>query len=171
MGKSRVIYITGGQRSGKSVFAEQFVRNLSSNPIYLATANVWDEEMEKRVQKHRLRRGKEWQTVEAPLCFDTDFSGRTVLLDCLTMFATNHFFKEDENVEKSLNKIKAELEKLFSQEDSNFIIVSNEIGLGGVSTNKTQRKFSDLQGMINQYVAQKSDEAYMILSGLPIRLK
>ena len=87
------------------------------------------------------------------------------------MFATNHFFAANENVENALNSIINEIDKLFSQVDATIIAVSNEIGLGGVSANKMQRQFADLQGSINQYVAQLADEAYMIVSGLPLKLK
>ncbi len=171
MKKSKIIYVTGGQRSGKSAFAERLVLQLSKSPVYLATATIYDEEMEKRVAKHRQRRGDNWQTIEAPLHFDADLSGKTVLLDCITMFATNHFFAANENVENALNSIINEIDKLFSQVDATIIAVSNEIGLGGVSANKMQRQFADLQGSINQYVAQLADEAYMIVSGLPLKLK
>ncbi len=171
MGHNRVIYITGGQRSGKSAFAEKFVREISSAPVYLATAGIRDEEMMDRVTKHRLRRGDTWQTIESQLHFDTDLSGRTVLLDCLTMFASNHFFHEHENVEKSSHSILKEIDKLFSYDNATIVVVSNEIGLGGISANKMQRKFADLQGQINQYVALRADEAYMIISGIPLKMK
>ncbi len=171
MRTSKIIYVTGGQRSGKSVFAEQLALQLSISPVYLATATIYDDEMVNRVAKHQQRRGDNWQTIEAPLHFDADLTGKTVLLDCITMFATNHYFAAHENVGNAINSIIKEIDKLFSQVDATIIAVSNEIGLGGVSANKMQRQFADLQGTINQYVAQLADEAYMIVSGLPIKLK
>ena len=171
MRTSKIIYVTGGQRSGKSVFAEQLALQLSISPVYLATATIYDDEMVNRVAKHQQRRSDNWQTIEAPLHFDADLTGKTVLLDCITMFATNHYFAAHENVGNAINSIIKEIDKLFSQVDATIIAVSNEIGLGGVSANKMQRQFADLQGTINQYVAQLADEAYMIVSGLPIKLK
>lgn len=143
-----------------------FLNLLFISPLRLYMMKKW-----KRVAKHQQRRGDNWQTIEAPLHFDADLSGKTVLLDCVTMFATNHFFAANENVENALNSIIKEIDKLFSQVDATIIAVSNEIGLGGVSANKMQRQFADLQGSINQYVAQLADEAYMIVSGLPLKLK
>jgi adenosylcobinamide kinase/adenosylcobinamide-phosphate guanylyltransferase len=170
MPNSRIIFVTGGQRSGKSRFAERLVTSLSDNPVYLATALVNDEEMERRVEVHRQRRGSNWSNIEAPLTLAAHLHGRTVLLDCLTMFATNHFFYNKEMVQPTIDSVKAQLDRLFSNDDAVIVVVSNEIGLGGVSPNKMQRNFCDIQGTLNQYVASLADEAYLIVSGLPLRL-
>lgn len=170
MKKSKVIFVTGGQRSGKSMFAENLVLSMCDNPIYLATALIKDEETARRVEIHRRRRGDSWTTVEAPLSLDADLSAATVLFDCLTMFATNHLM-EKEDINMTLDAVKTELDRLFSNEGATIVVVTNETGLGGISPNKMQRAFTDMQGTLNQYVAGIADEAYMIVSGLPLKLK
>ena len=171
MENGKIVLITGGQRSGKSRFAESYVLANSKNPVYLATAEISDQEMVLIVEKHRKRRGDNWDTIESPLHFDADFTNKTVLLDCLTMFATNHFFACGEKSEIAYDSVKMELDRLFHHVGSTIVVVSNEIGLGGISANKMQRDFSDLQGELNQYVASVADEVYMIVSGIPLRLK
>lgn len=171
MSRCKVILITGGQRSGKSSFAENLVLSLSTNPLYIATAQIYDEEMRDRVKLHQQRRGNSWTNIEAPYNLDIDIKGKTVLFDCLTMFATNHFFDKKEECSSAVEAVIQELDKLISQEDATLVIVSNELGLGGISPNPMQRRFTDLQGTLNQYVASKADEAYLIVAGLPLKLK
>ncbi len=170
--KGRLIMVTGGQRSGKSVFAENLALQMSPHPTYLATARVMDEEMERRVALHKERRKDVWRNIESPLYVeDIDFSeNETVLIDCLTLWATNWFFEKNENTEKALVSLKSQIELLLKN-NCNFIIVTNEVGLGGVSPNKMQRQFADMQGAINQYVASLAQEVYLIISGIPVKIK
>ncbi len=170
--KSRLIMVTGGQRSGKSVFAEGLALRLTERPTYLATARVWDEEMAQRVSVHKERRKDRWRNLESPLMLDDiSFSdGEVVLIDCLTLWATNWFFEKNENNEKALVCLKGQIECLLKN-TCTFIIVTNEVGLGGVSPTKMQRDFADLQGEINQYVASLAQEVYLIISGLPVKIK
>ncbi len=167
----RIIFVTGGQRSGKSEWAEQKALSLSPTPVYVATARIWDEEFRTRVEAHQTRRGPEWTNIEEPLHLGSlDMSGRVVLVDCVTLWATNMFFEHGENTEKALEHLKDEFDS-FTSHNATYIFVTNEIGLGGVSENAMQRHFTDLQGKINRYIAAIADEAYMMVSGLEIRLK
>ena len=166
----KVILITGGARSGKSRYAEELALSLSPNPVYVATAHVWDEEFRERVKKHQERRGPEWTNIEEEKQLSQhDLTGRVAVIDCITLWCTNFFF-ELQDTEQSLNALKAEFDA-FTAHDATFIFVTNEIGMGGVSENAVQRKFTDLQGWMNQYVASKADEVILMVSGIPIKVK
>lgn len=164
--------ITGGQRSGKSLFAEKLALSRSSHPVYLATARVYDDEFRGRVDVHKARRGDRWVNLEIPLkVSDAGIGeGDVVLLDCLTLLATNWFFECGEDVKSTVNSVTAELDALFSCK-ADVIVVTNEIGLGGVSPNALQRRFADVQGAVNQWVAERSSEVYLVVSGIPVKIK
>jgi len=167
----KIILITGGQRSGKSTKAEELALSLSSQPVYLATAHVWDDEFRERVKKHQERRGPEWTNIEEEIHLSKhDLTGRVVVIDCITLWLTNLFYQLDSEVDKTLSEAKKEFDA-FTQHDATYIFVTNEIGLGGVSTNQLQRKFTDLQGWMNQYVAQKADEVILMVSGIAVNIK
>ena len=167
---SRVILITGGQRSGKSEEAERLALSLSDRPVYLATAHVWDEEFRQRVERHQQRRGPQWTNIEEERRLSRhDLRGRVVLVDCITLWLTNIFF-DLQDTEKALAEAKAEFDRLVAQ-DATFIFVTNEIGSGGVSTDAVQRQFTDLQGWMNQYVARRADEVLMMVSGIAVKIK
>ena len=167
----KIILITGGQRSGKSTKAEELALSLSSQPVYLATAHVWDDEFRERVKKHQERRGPEWTNIEEEIHLSKhDLTGRVVVIDCITLWLTNMFYQRDSEVDKTLSEAKKEFDA-FTQHDATYIFVTNEIGLGGVSTNQLQRKFTDLQGWMNQYVAQKADEVILMVSGIAVNIK
>ena len=167
---SRVILITGGQRSGKSEKAERLALSLSDRPVYLATAHVWDEEFRQRVERHQQRRGPQWTNIEEERQLSRhDLRGRVVLVDCITLWLTNIFF-DLQDTEKALAEAKAEFDRLVAQ-DATFIFVTNEIGWGGVSTDAVQRQFTDLQGWMNQYVARRADEVLQMVSGIVVKIK
>lgn len=167
----KIILITGGQRSGKSNKAEELALSLSSNPIYVATAHIWDDEFRERVRKHQERRGPQWTNIEEELYLSRhDLSGRVAVIDCVTLWLTNFFYANDSDVNKSLEVAKAEFDA-FTQHDATYIFVTNEIGSGGVSENALQRKFTDLQGWMNQYIASKADEVIWMVSGIPVKIK
>ena len=167
----RIILITGGQRSGKSTKAEELALSLSTSPIYLATAHVWDEEFRERVIKHQERRGPQWTNIEEETALSKhDLTGRVAVVDCVTLWLTNFFFQNNSDVDKSLEAAKAEFDA-FTQHDATYIFVTNEIGSGGVSENAIQRKFTDLQGWMNQYIASRADEVILMVSGIPMRIK
>ena len=166
----KIILITGGQRSGKSEKAEALALSLSTNPVYLATAHVWDDEFRERVRRHQERRGPEWTNIEEELYLSRhDLSGRVVVIDCVTLWLTNWLMTND-NVDAILAEAKREFDA-FTQHDATYIFVTNEIGLGGVSDNALQRKFTDLQGWMNQYIAQKADEVILMVSGIEMKIK
>lgn len=168
---AQLIYISGGQRSGKSRYAQELALQLSEHPVYLATSRVWDEDFSKRVERHRNDRGPEWECIEEEKHLGQhNFSGKTVLLDCVTLWLTNYFFDMDGEIDAVLQLAKKELNKLL-QQDAVFIIVSNEIGLGGHSENELQRKFTDLQGWMNQHIAALASDAYLMVSGIPVKIK
>lgn len=167
----KIILITGGQRSGKSNKAEELALSLSSNPIYVATAHIWDDEFRERVRKHQERRGPQWTNIEEELYLSRhDLSGRVAVIDCVTLWLTNFFYANDSDVNKSLEAAKAEFDA-FTQYDATYIFVTNEIGSGGVSENALQRKFTDLQGWMNQYIASKANEVIWMVSGIPVKIK
>lgn len=166
----RIILITGGQRSGKSKYAESVALSLSQQPVYMATAHVWDDEFRQRVVRHQQRRGPQWTNIEEEQWLSRhDVSGRVVVIDCITLWLTN-FFYESQDVDQALATAKAEFDR-FTSQDATFIFVTNEIGSGGVSTNAVQRRFTDLQGWMNQYVAERADEVVMMVSGIPMTVK
>ncbi len=167
----RIILITGGQRSGKSNKAEELALSLSENPVYMATAHVWDEEFRQRVRRHQERREPQWTNIEEEMALSKhDMTGRVVVIDCVTLWLTNFFFANDSNTDISLEQAKAEFDA-FTSKDATYIFVTNEIGSGGVSDNAIQRKFTDLQGWMNQYIAQKADEVILMVSGIPLKVK
>ena len=179
MGK--IILITGGQRSGKSLMAEKIALALSDNPVYMATSRIWDEEFRVRVEKHKSRRGKQWENIEEEKWLSKhQVKGRVVVIDCVTLWATNFFFDLQSevksakqaalHVERTLDMLKEEFDK-FTQQDATFIFVTNEIGSGGVSDNEIQRKFTDVEGWINQFIAMKADNVILMISGIPLTIK
>ncbi|MDE6722113.1 MAG: bifunctional adenosylcobinamide kinase/adenosylcobinamide-phosphate guanylyltransferase [Bacteroidaceae bacterium] len=166
----KIILVTGGQRSGKSQYAERLALSLSSHPVYVATAHVWDDEFRQRVVKHQERRGAEWDNIEEEKYLSRhDLAGRVAVVDCITLWCTNFFF-EFQDVDKALAMLKDEFDRLVAQ-DTTFIFVTNEIGSGGVSDNAVQRQFTDLQGWMNQYVATRADEVTLMVSGIPVKIK
>ena len=168
---SYIHLITGGERSGKSTYAESEALRLSGQPIYLATARVWDEEFRQRILRHQERRGPEWTNIEEDIRPSKhDFTGRVVLIDCITLWATNYFFDMQQDVDQALEALKKEFDTLV-QQDATFIFVTNELGMGGMSESRTQRLFTQLQGWMNQYVAARADRVTLMVSGIPLTVK
>lgn len=167
----KIILITGGQRSGKSSYAENLALSMSANPVYLATAHVWDDEFKQRVLRHQQNRGPQWTNIEEEMYLSKHhLIGRVIVIDCVTLWCTNFFFNLDSDVSLALQAIKDEFDR-FTNQDATFVFVTNEIGLGGVSENQLQRKFTDLQGWVNQYIAAHADEVYLMVSGIPMKFK
>ncbi len=173
----RIILITGGQRSGKSQYAERLALSLSPHPVYLATAHVWDNEFRQRVEAHRKRRGSEWTNIEEEKWLSRhDVKGRVVVVDCITLWCTNFFYDrqkqewEQPSVDEALTAARDEFDR-FTSQDATFIFVTNEIGSGGVSDNVVQRRFTDLEGWMNQYVASRADEVVLMVCGIPLKIK
>ncbi len=186
MGK--LIYISGGARSGKSGFAEEYMDEKYKKKIYLATGIAFDEEMKDKIFKHKRKRGKNWKTIEnyknIPALLKEHIEGYdAILLDCLTNMVSNlMIIDNDRDWEKitmeELSKIKERMTKdineildFVKENDIDMIIVSNELGMGLVPDNYLGRYFREIAGKINQIAAKKSEEAYFVVSGIPMRLK
>ncbi len=164
-------FITGGARSGKSSFAQQLAEQASESPVYLATARIWDEDFAKRVKRHQEDRDERWQTIEEEKVLSKHkLGGQTVLLDCITLWLTNFYHDHDYKLEKTLDASKAEWKKFIDQ-DMNLIVVSNELGMGVHPEHETARKFADLQGWMNQFIAKQADEVYLMVSGIEMKIK
>lgn len=174
---SKIIFITGGARSGKSSFAEKLAKQNGKRLVYIATGEPKDEEMLKRIKKHKQRRKGElcsWKTIEEPVYLVKTLSNiktkvDTALLDCITLWINNL-------IELGIKdrEIMNEAKKLISVINKNkfkTIVVSNDVGAGIVPINPLARRYRDLLGTINQLVAKKADIVYQMFSGIPIKLK
>ena len=166
-----IVYISRGARSGKSSFAQQMALKFSPEPVYVATAKVWDQDFAERVARHKNDRGPEWRLIEAER--DIHFqpiADRVVVIDCVTLWLTNLFMLYEQNIETALAAFKSDIDEIFAL-NGVFIIISNEIGMGLHAETAVGRQFTDLQGWANQYVALKATEAIFMVSGLPLWLK
>ena len=166
-----IYYISGGQRSGKSNYALQLALSLSDKPVYLATSRSWDDDHRARIERHKAERDDKWENIEEEKALGKlDLKHKTVVLDCVTLWLTNFFTDTDFNIRESLAQAKQEFD-LFIQQPFNLIVISNEIGMGTHAPTEAGRKFADLQGWMNQYIAQKADAATFMVSGIPIKIK
>ncbi len=166
-----IYYISGGERSGKSAYAQQLAESLSNTPYYLATSRIWDDNFKQRVQRHINERDDRWTTIEEEKNISSIIlDNTTVVIDCVTLWLTNYFTDTEYNVEKCLQLAKDEFDKL-AKINATLIIISNEIGMGLHAQTKSGRQFTELQGWINQYIAKRADKAIFMVSGLPLTLK
>lgn len=166
-----IYYISGGERSGKSSYAQKLAESLSDTPIYLATSRIWDEDFKQRVDRHVSDRDERWTTVEEEKWLSKVIAEKqTVVVDCVTLWLTNFFVDTKYDIEKALEIAKEEINKLV-EIDANIIIISNEIGMGLHANSESGRKFTQLQGWTNQHIAKLADKAIFMVSGLPLTLK
>lgn len=173
MNSPRITLITGGERSGKSRFAQEMAMKETPTPVYLATARVWDDEFRLRIERHRRDRGEQWTTIEEEKFLSRhDLAGRTVVIDCVTLWLTNFFCDagDDRPLDDILREAREEFDR-FTRHAAHYIFVSNEIGMGGVPIDPVQRRFTDLQGWMNQYIAARADEVVLMVSGIPVGVK
>jgi adenosylcobinamide kinase/adenosylcobinamide-phosphate guanylyltransferase len=179
-----IVFVTGGARSGKSRFAEAQAAATGQPVVYLATMQAGDDELAARIERHRTRRPPEWQTVEAPLDIRDAVAAcpqeSTILLDCLSLWVSNQLFRDGAEsrstaewerfvgraVEAANEVIRAQLARA-----GVLIAVSNEVGLGIVPVDALSRYYRDALGLVNQAFAQAADESFLLVSGLPLRLK
>ena len=176
---AQIIFITGGARSGKSIFAEQRAREFGVPLGYLATAQTLDSEMDERVKRHRQRRGAEWTTIEEPIHLSQalarcDGHYQAILVDCLTLWLSNLLFKYEDAAEQVEERIHEDLQRLKSTLQrmvTPVVLVSNEVGMGIVPDNTLARLFRDIAGTANQTMAGAADEVHAVISGIPLRLK
>ncbi|MEX6691169.1 bifunctional adenosylcobinamide kinase/adenosylcobinamide-phosphate guanylyltransferase [Danxiaibacter flavus] len=166
-----ICFITGGARSGKSRYAQNEALALSDSPIYIATSNVTDDEFKQRVARHKEDRDERWTTFEEPLYVSRlPISERIAVVDCVTLWLTNFFFLYKQDVQASLEALKKEIDEL-AKHPGTFLIVSNELGMGLHADTETGRKFVDLQGWANQYIAAKASKVVFMVSGIPVSIK
>jgi adenosylcobinamide kinase/adenosylcobinamide-phosphate guanylyltransferase len=166
-----IYYISGGERSGKSSYAQKIAEDISKEPIYIATSRIWDQDFKTRVDRHVSDRDDRWSTIEEEKNIsEVILEKSTVVIDCITLWLTNFYVDTAYNAEESLRLAKHQIEKI-STIDANIIVISNEIGMGLHATTESGRKFTELQGWINQFIAKKADKATFMVSGLPLKLK
>jgi adenosylcobinamide kinase/adenosylcobinamide-phosphate guanylyltransferase len=166
---SKLTFVLGGARSGKSRYAEGLIAALLPPWTYVATAEAGDREMTARIRAHRKRRGANWRTIEAPRELQAALAaggGSPVLVDCLTLWLSNLMLAEmdiDEEIEK--------LEKALEAAAAPIVVVANEVGLGIVPSFPLGRRFRDMQGILNQRIAARADRVVLMVAGLPLALK
>jgi adenosylcobinamide kinase/adenosylcobinamide-phosphate guanylyltransferase len=162
--------VLGGARSGKSRYAENLIMASPPPWTFVATAEPGDAEMAERIALHRRRRGREWQTIEAPHDMTAALAAvaldAPVLVDCLTLWLSNRMLA-DVDLEAGI----AGLEAALDGRRGPVVLVSNEVGFGIVPDNELARRFRDLQGRLNQRLAARADRVVLVVAGLPIVVK
>ncbi|SHG05047.1 adenosylcobinamide kinase /adenosylcobinamide-phosphate guanylyltransferase [Flavobacterium micromati] len=167
-----IVLITGGERSGKSSYAENLAKELSEKPMYVATARKWDNDFQKRIDRHQKDRNEQWMTIEKEKHLsEIDFSGKVAVVDCVTLWLTNFFVDTKNDVPLCLKQAKAEFDAIAKQENATIIIVTNEIGMGVHADTLIGRKFTELQGWMNQYIAKNATTVVLMISGIPVTIK
>lgn len=176
-----IVLVTGGARSGKSSFAEKYVAKYGKNIAYIATAQVFDQEMRFRVDLHQKRRPANWHTFEAPFDAHEAISEAAgdhdaILFDCMTLYMSNILFSlpdiDDSARNYALAKEKVELLIAAAKRSSSMVVfVTNEVGSGIVPENHLAREYRDLAGLANQMVAAAADKVFLVVSGIPVDVK
>jgi adenosylcobinamide kinase/adenosylcobinamide-phosphate guanylyltransferase len=176
----QLILVLGGARSGKSAFAQRLARESSGNQVlFVATASAGDEEMQQRIEKHRRERPEGWRTLEVQrnvgqAILEHLGEATVVLVDCLAVLVSNLLDVEDPFAPEVEMKVEAEVAELAAcatQLAGHLIVVSNEVGMGLVPAYPLGRAYRDLLGQANQTLAQKADEVYFLVAGIPLTLK
>ena len=172
-GQSKLIFVLGGAASGKSQAALDLA-GPGGPRAFVATGQALDREMKVRIERHRATRSPEWETEEvltdlAKWFIDNSQSYHAIVIDCLTLWLSNVTGKRQDNV--AVSKATANLLQTIRATRARVVVVSNELGLGLVPATKAVRAFRDLAGRVNQQVAAEADEVYLVVSGLPLRLK
>jgi adenosylcobinamide kinase/adenosylcobinamide-phosphate guanylyltransferase len=168
---ARHILVVGGQRSGKSRFAEGIVMRSGLRPVYIATGGAGDAEMAERIALHRKRRGPDWTTVEEPLDLAAALGsaggeGAAVLVDCLTLWLSN-LISAGRDIDRETDRLLAALDRT----NAPVVLVSNEVGSGIIPVNALARRYADALGTLNQRVAASVDRVVLMAAGHPILLK
>lgn len=179
MGK--IILITGGARSGKSCFAEKYAARYGKNIAYIATAQVYDDEMRRRVDLHQKRRPVSWATYEAPydaesVVMQAAHTADLILFDCLTLYLSNMLCAASMPTapDARYTYVKTRICRLIDsakQSDATVVFVTNEVGMGIVPLNAMAREYRDLAGLTNQFMAEAAKEVYLVISGLAVDVK
>ena len=163
-------FVLGGAASGKSAFAEQLVVSTGKTRVYLATSQVFDDEMRLKIRRHVDQRGDGWHTIEAPMDLRPALAGlspdQVCLIDCATMWLTNQLLAEAD-----LEQAQSELLEAIATCPADIVVVSNEVGHGIVPENALSRRFREAQGRLNIALAAQADLAVLVAAGLPLVLK
>jgi len=170
MGLGKLTLVLGGAASGKSARAEALIVASGLSRVYVATAQAIDDEMEDKILRHQEMRGPDWRTVEEPLdiaaALEGVREGEAVLLDCVTLWLSNHLLEESD--------LEAETERLLAALDAcpaPVVVVSNEAGMGVVPDTSLGRRFRNAQGRLNQELAARAELVMAVMAGLPMVLK
>lgn len=168
-----IILVMGGARSGKSSWALNYLQHHYNTCLFIATAEVKDEEMAERVRRHQAARGPQWRLVEEPLHVDEALKTKcsrvnAVLVDCLTVWLSNVLLKEGKT---RVAAYEQRLIRAVSEIEQTVVMVSNEVGMGIVPEHPLGREFRDLAGFLNQEMAQLADKVVLTVAGLPQFIK
>jgi adenosylcobinamide kinase / adenosylcobinamide-phosphate guanylyltransferase len=181
----QITLLLGGARSGKSQYAQELARKSADKVLFVATAEAGDEDMRRRIEKHKQSRPASWRTLEAAARIgrriEIEIQGESlVIIDCITLLVSNIFCRPDaaqfallpdSELEKQVISEIAELQECLQKVPASFIIVSNEVGLGLVPDNRLGRLYRDYLGRANQMLAQSAGEVYFMVAGIPLRIK
>ena len=179
------ILVTGGARSGKSRFAQELAVKSGKRVLFVATATAGDEEMQRRIEEHRKSRPAMWSTLETTTHIGSQIGQRigrakVVIVDCITLLLSNIFNQFNYENEERIDEVRlekavvSEIDELINcidRIDADFIIVTNEVGLGLVPMNKIGRLYRDLLGNANRVLAERADKVYIMIAGLPVKIK
>ena len=181
--KSHITLILGGARSGKSSYAQNLAEESGRSVTFLATAQALDDEMSVRIQKHRSERPASWETLEIPFdlaaCVD-QIKSEVVILDCVTLLISNLLmqFVKDDLVEEApfMTAVQKEINELIltlrvRDREQDWLIVSNEVGLGLVPPYQMGRVYRDAIGWANQRLARDADKVIFMVAGIPTTIK
>ena len=165
------LFVIGGARSGKSRYAQTRAEAAGGSPVFVATAEAFDDEMRDRIARHRADRDARWTTVEAPRDLPAALDALSardavVLVDCLTLWVSNLLLSGAD-----MPLATRELCDAISHFEGRLILVANEVGLGIVPDNALARAFRDAAGQLNQSVAATANEVVLLTAGLPLTLK
>ena len=179
------ILIIGGARGGKSRFAQELAQKSGEPVLFVATAEAGDEEMQHRIEEHQRSRPAAWSTLEVTTHIGNQIAqniggAKVVIVDCITLLVNNifsqHNYQTDEQIDASLVEKEvtievSELVECINRVDASFILVTNEVGTGLVPVSRLGRLYRDFLGKANQILAEHADEIYLMVAGLPIRIK
>ena len=171
--EKELVLVLGGARSGKSSWALRYAEEHYDSYLFLATAEVLDDEMADRIRLHKISRGPKWKLIEEPIkiveALETKCAGvEAVLIDCLTIWLSNVLYKVND---EQILSYQDRLLNTLSCKGQNIIIVANEVGTGIVPEYPLGREFRDLAGVLNQKIAKLADKVVFMIAGLPMCLK
>ena len=166
-----MLFVLGGARSGKSRYAQARAEAMAGEPVFVATAEAFDDEMRDRIARHRADRDARWRTVEAPRALPAaiealNASDSVVLVDCLTLWVSNLLLADADIAQAGRQLCDA-----IARFDGSLILVANEVGMGIVPDNALARRFRDAAGLLHQSVAAAAGEVVLLTAGLPLTLK